>query len=557
MVVDPNQESEIKNIKKSKEERAKAKGIRTMAEDISMLGGKGIKKETPSKKRELVTPNFLRRILAREKPPKEKPEKVPIPPKTEEKKEEIVAPKETEEKIELSELKKKEEAIRKAKEEEKLRAQIETRKALEAKIEEEEKEREKGKLIGAPNFFQRLFLRRKETEEKLKEKEEKKKTEEAKIETKMAEAKLKEETQKTKELAELKKKEEIRIMTGERIKREEEERRKREEERQRILKEREEKRRFKFVKPEPEKEAKRAELREKIEKKLKIPPPPEPILPEKPRGFTSPLPGIFISVLLLASIAGVIIFLKNYQLKPSLPPYPSLPEVQVASLPSPPSAPTHKECQGLKCIVVEGEGPDLCKSDENCKPVLPPIAIDISEEIPLTNLSSDVFIPLLDKKFQKEYPPGTFIEIIPKYKGKLLTISQLFQALDLHPPKDVKENLETYTLYLYSQKELFVQQRRNRLGIAFRIKSGKIGIVRTAMSQWEKVLPDDFYKVHTLWKRGPKASPNFLDNYYKSIRIRYTNFPVPDLSIDWAIKKDILILTTSRESMWKTIDIIK
>ena len=161
------------------------------------------------------------------------------------------------------------------------------------------------------------------------------------------------------------------------------------------------------------------------------------------------------------------------------------------------------------------------------------------------------------KKFQKEYPPGTFIEIVPKYKGKLLTISQLFQALDLHPPKDVKDNLETYTLYLYSQKELFVQQRRNRLGIAFRIKEGKIGIVRTAMSQWEKVLPGDFYKVHTLWKRGQKASPNFLDNSYKGIHIRYTNFPVPDLSIDWAIKKDILILTTSRESMWRTIDIIK
>jgi len=555
----PNQESKIKNIKEAEKERAKARGIRTMAEDISMLSGGGIKKETPKKRREFTTPNFLRRILTKEETPKEKLEKPPEPPKIEikEKREEIIPSKEVEkEKIELAKLKEKKEAAKKEKEEGKLRIEMETRKALEAKIEEEERRRKEGKLVKAPNFFQKLFLRGKEVEEKVKEKEEERgETEEAKIETKMAAAKLKEEIQKKKELERLEKREEIRRTIEERLKKEEEERKNKEEERQQILKEREERGRFKIR--EPEEEIRKVELRKKIERKLKIPPPPEPILPEKPRGLASPLPGIFISILLLASMAGLLIFLKNYQLKPSLPPSPTLPKAQIASLPLPPSTPTHKECQGLKCIVVEGEGPDLCKTNENCKPVLPPIAIDISEEIPLSNLSSDIFIPLLDKKFQKEYPPGTFIEIVPKYKGKLLTISQLFQALDLHPPKDVKDNLETYTLYLYSQKELFVQQRRNRLGIAFRIKEGKIGIVRTAMNQWEKVLPDDFYKVHTLWKRGQKASPNFLDNSYKGIHIRYTNFPVPDLSIDWAIKKDILILTTSRESMWRTIDIIK
>ena len=95
------------------------------------------------------------------------------------------------------------------------------------------------------------------------------------------------------------------------------------------------------------------------------------------------------------------------------------------------------------------------------------------------------------------------------------------------------------------------------MGIAFKIKEGKTGVVRVAMAEWEKVLPDDFLKVHTLWQRGEKASSDFLNNTYAGIPIRYTNFPVPDLSIDWAIKNDILLITTSRESMWRTIDVLK
>jgi len=470
------------------------------------------------------------------------------------------------------------EEIKKAKEEREEETGIRTMAEDISKLsgkEPKKKAPERKAPVVTPNFLQRILKREeKEKKEIPKKKLEQKKKEEKKEEEilkkkleqnkKEEELRKQEEEKKKRELVRLKeeeerKKETKRLEKGEvkkkiaekKLRKKEEEERRKEEERQRILKEREERRRPEKKKVVDEK------IKKKIEKKLKIPSPPEPILPEEPRGFTSPIPGVFILILFLSAISGLFFLFKNYQVKPSLPPSPPLPEAQIANLVSPPPTPTHKECQGLKCIVVEGEGPDLCKTDKDCRPVLPPIALDISEELKLSSLSPNVFIPLLDKKFQKQYPPGTFIEIIPKYKGKLLTISQLFQALDLHPPKKVKNNLETYTLYLYSQKELFVQKRRNRLGISFRIKEGKKGIVRTAMSQWEKVLPTDFYKVHTLWKRGKKASPNFIDNYYKGIHIRYTNFPVPDLSIDWATKKDILMITTSRETMWRTIDIIK
>ncbi|HOK35570.1 MAG TPA: hypothetical protein PLQ72_02765, partial [Candidatus Pacearchaeota archaeon] len=273
------------------------------------------------------------------------------------------------------------------------------------------------------------------------------------------------------------------------------------------------------------------------------------------------LPGIVVLASFLAVIGGLIFFFFKWQPESSTPSVlPALPEAKVSNLPLTPSVPTHKECRGEQCIVIEGEGVDLCESDDVCKPPLPPISFGVSEKIELSALNSDVFIALLDEKFKKEYPPETFIEIIPYYQGQLLTISQLFEGLDLHPPDEVKNNLETYNLYLYSQEELFVQERRNRLGIAFKIKDGKVGVVRTAMNDWEKVLPDDFLKVHTLWKRGAKASPEFLnctDPRYKDVPIRYTNFPAPDLSIDWAITNNVLLLTTSRESMWRTIDLLR
>jgi len=276
----------------------------------------------------------------------------------------------------------------------------------------------------------------------------------------------------------------------------------------------------------------------------------------KEKKIASPLAGILVLIFLLLAISGLIFFFINYSSKSSLPPSPSLPEEKIVQIPQPP-VPTHKECRGTKCEVVKGEGVDLCQTDKDCQPPLPPLVIGVSEKIDLSDLTSDVFIALIDEKFKTEYPPKTFIEIVPKYKGELLTISQLFQALDLHPPKEVKDNLETYTLYLYSQEELFNQERRNRLGIAFKIKEGKAGIVRTSMGEWEKVLPDDFYKVHSLWRRGEKASPNFLDNTHSGVHIRYTNFPEPDLSIDWAITDNVLLITTSRESMWQTIDVLK
>lgn len=293
---------------------------------------------------------------------------------------------------------------------------------------------------------------------------------------------------------------------------------------------------------------------------------------------------IMVTAFFVLAIGGLIFFFFAYNPKPNLS-TPEPPDAKEANLSKPPivhteckegkcvevegkgesvceadSECTHTECRGDKCVLVNKKGEDLCQKDKDCKPALPPIIIDISEKIILSKLNPDVFISKIDKKFKTKYEPGTFIELVPKYNGELLTISQLFKGLALHPPEAAVGNLKNYTMYLYSQEELFTQERRNRLGIAFKIKEGEVQTVEDSMKQWEKNLPDDFYKVHSLWQRGEKASDNFLnckDPDYSDagrVGVKYTNFPEPDLSIDWAIFKDILIITTSRESMYRTID---
>jgi hypothetical protein len=46
----------------------------------------------------------------------------------------------------------------------------------------------------------------------------------------------------------------------------------------------------------------------------------------------------------------------------------------------------------------------------------------------------------------------------------------------------------------------------------------------------------------------------FLDNTYKGISIKYINLPDPSLTIDYAVAGQLLLVTTSKASMYDAID---
>ena len=46
----------------------------------------------------------------------------------------------------------------------------------------------------------------------------------------------------------------------------------------------------------------------------------------------------------------------------------------------------------------------------------------------------------------------------------------------------------------------------------------------------------------------------FLNANYKDVAVRYRNFPIDTMTIDYALSGDTLLITTSKNSMFRAID---
>ena len=46
----------------------------------------------------------------------------------------------------------------------------------------------------------------------------------------------------------------------------------------------------------------------------------------------------------------------------------------------------------------------------------------------------------------------------------------------------------------------------------------------------------------------------FQDNIYQGISIRYVNLPTSDISLDYAVVNNLLVVATSKQSMYAAID---
>lgn len=59
--------------------------------------------------------------------------------------------------------------------------------------------------------------------------------------------------------------------------------------------------------------------------------------------------------------------------------------------------------------------------------------------------------------------------------------------------------------------------------------------------------------------RGDQATEEFSDNTYKTLDIRFLNFPMRDITIDYALypEENWLILATSRQFIYRIIDLLE
>ena len=234
--------------------------------------------------------------------------------------------------------------------------------------------------------------------------------------------------------------------------------------------------------------------------------------------------------------------------------------------PSSPSV-THNQCQDFQCVSIEGEGTDQCQSNEDCQiaePTVPESLIPVNETETIeiaTNLDDspiveDSIIKGLESIAVKEQSSNSFkrvlIKLVNEETKKYADLDILLSDLEINIPDNIRQAIASsdvgggnYTLFFYSQSE------GNRMGIVIAMKENNLELV---LKLWEENMEGDLNQLFLKKDVSAAFTDEFQDNTYQGTVIRYLNFPDPGLSIDYAVINNKLVITTSRESIYRAID---
>jgi hypothetical protein len=160
---------------------------------------------------------------------------------------------------------------------------------------------------------------------------------------------------------------------------------------------------------------------------------------------------------------------------------------------------------------------------------------------------------------------GEFIKIYTSENDMSLPITQLLDSFKLAYPAGLKDLMgQDYAIFAYGQREIFDSKGQIKTDAVVEKRLVMIGEITdpAAVSQLGRVWETDMANnLKTIFQIDPKkqASPNFSDNSYKGVAIRYKNFKYSDRTIDYAIVpalngKTYMVITGSRESIFATID---
>jgi len=254
-----------------------------------------------------------------------------------------------------------------------------------------------------------------------------------------------------------------------------------------------------------------------------------------------------IILLLIIGIGGFFYWL-NY-LKPATPATPVTPIVV-----------THFECQDNQCIGIEGDGDSECQIDTECQPIIQEplvpdslILVNETKTIELIvgqeNLLPGQLSLIIDEDQATSTIKRILVKSIDQEEEKYIDLNTLILALNINIPENIlSATANDYTLFLYGQEE------GNRLGIV--IKMGESDTLVQDLNNWENTIIDDLDQLFLIEDIPDTHSEEFQDRTYNDIYIRYMNFPTPILSLDYGIVTGNLVIATSREAMFNTIDVL-
>jgi len=221
----------------------------------------------------------------------------------------------------------------------------------------------------------------------------------------------------------------------------------------------------------------------------------------------------------------------------------------------PPIIVSHYECQENQCLSIEGEGDNQCQIDIDCLPTITEpsslIPVATTETIELITGQENLLIGQLKVLVAQEQAGGTFKRVLVKLTDqagvRYADLNTLMIALGISIPESiVSATVGDYTLFLYSQTE------GNRLGLI--VKMGESETLVSDLKAWETTALNDLKSMILVDEIPVPATEGFQDNTHNDVYIRYMNFNTPDLSLDYGLVPGNLVLSTSRESMFATID---
>jgi hypothetical protein len=174
--------------------------------------------------------------------------------------------------------------------------------------------------------------------------------------------------------------------------------------------------------------------------------------------------------------------------------------------------------------------------------------VSVEEKKILSLINGKNLFQLLREEAKTEQKTQTFKYIgALKNETEFLSLGGVMQNLEIPISPYVSSELKNnYNLFIFNQ------ETGKRIGIIIEINNPEN--LKTQMKTWEPAMLDDFKNFYPIQAPGQAASKNFLDDNYKNVIIRYKNLPYPTLTLNYTILSNFLVIGTSKELMYSTID---
>ena len=178
-------------------------------------------------------------------------------------------------------------------------------------------------------------------------------------------------------------------------------------------------------------------------------------------------------------------------------------------------------------------------------PVESTVTLEIASSAELPNLLSQTLL-------RNDLGYGKFTRILIKNtaENKFLGLREFFETLQVRTLENFYNNAgNDFTLFVYSAPG------KNQLGLA--AKAENPAVLRSILESWEQTLEKDTDNLFLLLGKKGASDSSFQKSSYKDAVVHYLSFPEKNFGICWAITNNYFILTSSGESIIKTIDKIK